>query len=275
MIDISKIDYSVLDRPEILMFLFHPRPEPRMPGYTSIQPDAVFTHERDLLIPVEKDVAIGARFHMAEKSGCNILFFHGNGEIVADYDDLGKMYTQIGINFLAADYRGYGRSTGKPSVTGMMRDCHIIFEFVQNWLKKHNFPGPLILMGRSLGSASALELAAHYKNQIDGLIIESGFAYAGPLLRLLGIDPQKIGFSEETGFHNIDKIAGFDKPVLIIHAEFDHIIPFSGGQNLYDACPAKEKTLLKIPGANHNDIFMRGMTAYMAAVAKLADRIKV
>jgi fermentation-respiration switch protein FrsA (DUF1100 family) len=128
-------------------------------------------------------------------------------------------------------------------------------------------------MGRSLGSASVLELVSHYESEIDGLIVESGFAYAGPLLRLLGINVEAVGFKEEAGFRNVDKIEGFDRPTLVIHAEFDHIIPFSDGQALYDACQAQDKTMLKIPGANHNDIFMRGLSEYMTAIKMLAEKL--
>jgi hypothetical protein len=127
-------------------------------------------------------------------------------------------------------------------------------------------------MGRSLGSASVLELASHYKNWIDGLIVESGFAFAGPLLQLIGVNPAAIGFREEKTFRNLEKIRDWDKPTLIIHAEYDHIIPFKEGQALYDACPSKVKTLLKIPGANHNDIFELGLTDYMKEV-KILSRI--
>jgi len=274
MIDISKIDYSVLDRPEVLHFLFHPRPEPPLSPAQAADSTGLIPHEKDILIPVEEEVVIGARFHMAEKSGANLLFFHGNGEIVADYDELGPVYNQMGVNFLAVDYRGYGRSTGKPTVSAMMRDCHIIFEFVQNWLRQNNFHGPILLMGRSLGSASVLELAAAWGDSTDGLIVESGFAYATPLLQLLGIDLEALGFKEEKGFRNIDKIRNFNKPTLIIHAEFDHIIPFSEGEALYNASSSPDKTFLKIPGANHNDIFMRGLQEYLAAVKNIVDRVK-
>lgn len=272
--DISKIDYSALDRPEVLMFLFHPRPEPAVSPVQKAEPDARLSGCSDILIPVEKDVAIGARFHTAGKSGGSILFFHGNGEIVADYDELGAAFNHMGINFLAVDYRGYGRSGGKPTVTAMMQDCHIIFRFVRKWLDQNNFCGPILLMGRSLGSASVLELAAAYGNSIDGLIVESGFALAGPLLTLLGIDLAALGFEDEKGFQNVDKIRSFRKPTLIIHAEFDHIIPFSDGQTLYEACPSKSKKLLKIPGANHNDIFMRGLQQYLAAVKDIVETAK-
>ncbi len=271
--DNSKIDYSVLDRPEVLLFLFHPRTEPPGSAVQATGSERLIAVEKDILIPVEEDVVIGARFHMAKRSGANILFFHGNGEIVADYDELGPVYNQLGINLLAVDYRGYGRSTGKPTVTAMMRDCHVIFEYVRDWLQQNNFPGPIILMGRSLGSASVLELAAAGAEFIDGLIVESGFAYAAPLLQLLGIDLEALGFEEEKGFRNIDKIRKFNKPTLIIHAEFDHIIPFSDGQALYTASPSPDKLFLKIPGANHNDIFMRGLQEYLKAVKDIVERV--
>ena len=267
-------DYSVLDRPEVLQFLFYPRPEFPLDPSRADDSTSSTPAKTDILIPVEDDVEIGARFHMAEPSGVNILFFHGNGEIVADYDELGPLYNQMGINFLAVDYRGYGRSTGQPSVTAMMRDCHVIFEFTTTWLRQNHFSGPIILMGRSLGSASVLELAAACQDSTGGLIVESGFAYAAPLLRLLGIDPEALGFKEEKGFGNIDKIKMYHKPTLIIHAEFDHIIPFSDGEALYTACPAADKVFLKIPGANHNDIFMRGLQPYLDAVKNMVERVK-
>ena len=263
MSDISKIDYSKLDRPEILMALFHPRPE--FGRSTSLPEDA------QIMIPVEADIAIGARFHLTAKSAGNILFFHGNGEIAAEYDEFGQIINQLGINFLAVDYRGYGRSGGRPTVTAMMRDCHVIFDYVTNWLDQNDYHGPLVPMGRSLGSASVLELAANYAARIDGLIVESGFAYAGPLLSLLGIHPAEIGFEEAMGFRNVDKIHTFHKPTLIIHAERDHIIPFSDGEALFEACPAPDKTFLKIPQANHNDIFMHGLQDYLAAVKTLIE----
>ena len=86
-----------------------------------------------LSIPVTDDVAIGARFYTAGATAPVLLFFHGNGEIVADYEDLAPLYVQKGINFLPVDYRGYGRSTGRPTITAMMKDCHVIFEYTRNW----------------------------------------------------------------------------------------------------------------------------------------------
>ncbi len=254
--------YRALDVPDVLMRLFHPRPESEA-FYAS-------TSAEEMLMPVAPGVEIGGRFYAAGAAHPTLLFFHGNGEIVADYEELGPIYTQRGLNFLPVDYRGYGRSTGAPTVTAMMSDCHAILAFVQDWLRQRAFAGPLVVMGRSLGSASALELAATQPDQVDGLIIESGYAYASPLLELLGVDLQALGFKEESGYRNVDKIKHWTKPLLVIHAEHDQIIPFAEGLELYEACPSPEKTLLKVAGAGHNDILSRGFAAYMQAVAQLS-----
>jgi uncharacterized protein len=265
MLDLNAVDYSPLDNPEVLLRLFHPRPEL---GPAGQNPSA-----RDLLVPVDDHAAVGARFHPAAADAPTLLFFHGNGEIVADYDELAPFYQRQGINFFPVDYRGYGRSTGAPTVSAMMRDCHAVLAFARQWLPEMGYRGPLMVMGRSLGSASALELAAACPGKVAALIVESGFAYAGPLLQLLGVNLAAIGFQETAGFRNVDKIRAYPGPTLIIHAEHDHIIPMSDGQALYDASAATDKTLLKIPHANHNDLLLKGFEAYMTAIQALAARI--
>lgn len=253
--------YSALDHPKVSARIFHPRAEypSRMPG----------ANREDCLIPVDDHVRIGASFHPASPDDPVILFFHGNGEIASDYDDIGPMFTTMGVGFFVADYRGYGRSTGTPGVSAMMRDSRVILDYVKGLMKSRNATGPVLVMGRSLGSASALELAACRGDDITGLIVESGFADGLALLEKLGIDTAGAGITREQGFGNLDKIRKFSGPCLIIHAEYDHIIPFSDGRELYDACPSRQKQLLRIDGANHNDIFLRGMTEYLAAVRSI------
>jgi alpha-beta hydrolase superfamily lysophospholipase len=246
---------ALLDKPDILSRLFHPRPD-MSPSGTGLP----------IMIPVTENIAIGACLHPADKNAPNILFFHGNGEIVADYDDVGPLYSKLGINFLPVDYRGYGRSGGTPGVESMLGDSHAIFDFTSSWLREHGHTGPIVVMGRSLGSASALELGVKRAADISGMILESAFAYAVPLLELLGVRIENPELAEEKVFGHIRKMASFQNPVLIIHAEYDHIIPVSDGRTLFEVCRSESKTFLEIEGADHNDIFFRGLSRYMNAV---------
>ena len=259
-------DRALLDRPDVLACLFHPRR-----GFAG-PPSA---GSRDLAVPVAEGVTIGARFHSADPAASTILFFHGNGEIVRDYDDIGALYVERGLNFLAVDYRGYGQSTGWPTASTLLADSCAVLDFVADWLRRDGSTGPLLVMGRSLGSASALELTLRRPAMIAGLILESAFAHTGPLLRRIGVNLAALpDFSEDHGFRQLDKIRAFAKPTLVIHAERDHLIPFSDGQTLYDASPAPDKHLLKIPRADHNTIFAVGLRPYLDSVQSFADPLR-
>jgi hypothetical protein len=173
------------------------------------------------------------------------------------------------IRFVCADYRGYGHSSGTPTITSMIEDAHEIFKCIHDRLSDNH--EPLIVMGRSLGAASALELAATYSDKIDGLIIESGFAETMSLLRTLGADPSYLQINERDGFANSDKISNFFKPLLIIHAEEDFLIPIEQAEKLYAAAGSSHKEILRIPAAGHNDIFFTGTENYLKYVKELID----
>jgi len=85
-------NYHVLDHPQVLQRLFHPRKE---------APGRIPEKERDdVMIQVDQGVEVGGSFYFKSQNAPVILFFHGNGEIVSDYDDLGKYFTDTGVNFL-------------------------------------------------------------------------------------------------------------------------------------------------------------------------------
>jgi len=256
--------YGKLDQPQVLQALFHPRPEM---GSTA-PPNAI-----DHNITVEGGILIGARFHMAGPDDPNILFFHGNGEIVADYDPMGPMYNDHGLSFLAVDYRGYGRSGGVPTATALMGDAHIVLKEVRGWLKEEGRNGPLVVMGRSLGSACAVDLAASYKD-ISALIIESGFVHTVPLLSCLGVDTQALGITEADGFKNLEKISQVSKPTLIIHARYDQIIPLMSAELLQVHCPARSKEFHMIPGADHNTIMVHAGKYYFEIIKRFTNKVE-
>ena len=103
---------------------------------------------------------------------------------------------------------------------------------------------------------------------------EGAFAWDVPLRGIRCIDPERLGFDEKAGFANLDKIKSYGGPTLILHAEYDHIIPFSDSKALFAASPAPTKRHVKIPGANHNDIFIRGMDIYLDAVQQFCEGVE-
>ena len=126
-------------------------------------------------------------------------------------------------------------------------------------------------MGRSLGSVSVMELAKRYPEDFSGLIIESGFADEDPLFNLIGTTASQAGFTKEDGFLNGKKIKAYQGPLLIIHAEEDHIVPFSQGELLYNSCPSQNKKFLPIPNANHNNILAVSFQKYFEEVASFVQ----
>jgi hypothetical protein len=248
-------DYSALDRPEILQFIFYLRRD-----FTKTPPNA-----SDHFIPVDEDISISCRFYTHSQSSPSIICFHGNGEVVSDYDYIALIYNQLGINLFVADYRGYGASQGKPTFGNTVADAPIIFKAFTDILQQGHYSGNIFVMGRSLGSVSAIEIAYHYQEQIKGLIIESGFASVINLFSHLGL-PAKFPGIEDASFPNLTKIQTITLPALIIHGEYDSLIPFTEGETLFHNVAAKDKRLVIIPKANHNDIMLVGMERYFKAI---------
>ena len=67
---------------------------------------------------------VSCRFYKGNAEWPWILFFHGNGEVVSDYDEISPFYFKRKINLVVADYRGYGKSGGTPTITDMLSDAH-------------------------------------------------------------------------------------------------------------------------------------------------------
>jgi len=239
--------------------IFHPRPD-----FTASPPGGAEDH----MFVVEPGVAVGARFFLSEPKNPDLLFFHGNGEIASDYDDLGPCFNRWGISLLVADYRGYGRSGGTPSVGTLLPDALAVFDQVHTWRTEQARTGPFLVMGRSLGSAPAVEIANQRKDRIAALILDSAFAYSLPLLELLGIPVGSLGIREDDGFRNLEKIASVSKPTLLIAGSRDDLIPPSESEKLLEHSGAHRKELVLVPGAGHNDIFARCGEGYFDLIAR-------
>src|SRR4030042_3964207 len=237
------MDYSSLDQPFLLQFIFYPRKD-----FTPCPGNAF-----DLSVPVGDHVSISCRFYRGHHEWPWILFFHGNGEVVSDYDEISPLYHQKKINLVVADYRGYGASTGVPTLTDLAQDAHTVFKEAREELSRRNLRKDLWVMGRSLGSISALELAYHHQEEIKGLIIESGFPSVVRIMFHLGIPTQGMGL-EKIDQGCLERIKKIFLPTLIIHGEQDSLVPLENAKDIYQNLGAREKELLVIPSATHNDI---------------------
>lgn len=250
--------HPMLDQPEVLRVLFYPR---REYPFTSEPPGA-----HPVAVEVEPGINVGGRLYVAGPEAPAILFFHGNGEIAADYDEIAPLYTRLGITLLVADYRGYGTSGGTPTGSNLLTDAVTVFDAVDDIFEDHRLtPSRLYVMGRSLGSAAAIDVAVHAGERLAGLIIESGGWDAVALLARLGVRVQG-GEENRDGFGNRAKIGRITIPTLIIHGENDLLIPPTDGRELYRASGAQDKQLVLIPGAGHNDLIIVGMAQYFGAI---------
>jgi fermentation-respiration switch protein FrsA (DUF1100 family) len=251
-------DLALLDRPEVLSRLFYPRKElPEIP---------VTAKAMTSFITVDEGISIGCRFYPTKKEAATIFYFHGNGEIASDYDYVAPLYNEINVNFFVADYRGYGLSNGKPTATALIKDAHGLFHGFIKVLEELSYKGDIVIMGRSLGSVPAIEVAAHYQHRLKGIIIESGFSNTMTLVDYFGFAELFAGIKNFKGFGNGDKIKTVSLPTLVIHAEKDRLIPASEGRALYDLSGSTRKRLVIIPGAGHNDVMVTGREQYFREI---------
>ncbi|MGQ9508516.1 MAG: alpha/beta hydrolase [Thermodesulfobacteriota bacterium] len=255
------MNLSFLDHPLILRFIFYPRRDFKQ------CPDNGF----DLFIMVEPKVYISSRFYLGDPQWPWILYFHGNGEVVSDYNEWAPFYHQIHVNLVVADYRGYGASDGVPMMRYLLEDAHKIFGSVKKEISERGFRGDLWVMGRSLGSLSALELASSFSEKIKGLIIESGAISLIRVFRHLGLQLFGEAFEEIDQEWN-EKVKRIFLPSLIIHGAQDTLISVEEGIELYHSLGSKEKRLLIIPQANHNDLLFVGFKEYFGTIKDFIQR---
>ena len=253
-----------MDLPEITRVLYHPiKIEKNPPPAGAVDIDA----------EVADSIKLGCRLFIHSTTAPTLIFFHGNAEIVQDYDEIGPYYVQEGMNFLVTDYRGYGWSDGVPLTSTFLPDSNALFLRLKEWLHANGYTGPIFVMGRSLGSASAIEIASSQSEAVTGLIIESGFAKTLPLAKVMGLDLEALGVSEEQTFNNSEKIKKFTKPTLILHGQRDQLIPLWQAEQLMADCGAKGKELQIVPGADHNTLIAVAGRLYFQVIRKFVEKI--
>lgn len=212
------------------------------------------------------DAQLACSYHEIDPQAKTLVHFHGNGEIVDDWQgDFVSLIQQMGCNVLLAELRGYGQSTGKTQLGKMLDDVLPTIEALGKPASE------LIFFGRSVGSIFAIEAAARFP-QAAALVLESGVADVLERL-LLRVQPQELGCSAAElhaavleHLNHRQKMANYPGPVLVMHTEHDGLVDVSHGQRLYDWAAGVKRLKIFAQG-NHNDIMFVNAREYFALLA--------
>lgn len=200
----------------------------------------------DLTLTTADKISIAAWYVPADPGNLTIIFCHGNAGNISDRLVTLQILNRLGLNVLIFDYRGYGRSTGKPNESGTYQDAETAWRYLVETRGAN--PGRIVLVGRSLGGAVAIELASRHTPA--ALVVESTFTNLIDIGRLhYPLLPVRWLLTYE--YDSMSKVSHIRCPKLFIHGEFDELIPPDNGRRLFDAA-AEPKTWLLTPGG-HND----------------------
>jgi pimeloyl-ACP methyl ester carboxylesterase len=219
--------------------------------------DALFYPRRDWRPPpagavdlhVEGEATLHLRWYGPEGLP-TLLLFHGNGEVVSDYDAIAEMFAHAGARLAVVDYRGYGRSAGSPTLRAVIADATRTLTTM-----RAAAGGSLVVMGRSLGSACAAELYGAMPEGVVGFVYESGFVDLAGLIRRRGMEaPRQIDAPDLAMFDPVPKLARGTRPFLVLHGAEDALIPAREAEKAFAAAGTKDKDLVLVPDRGHNDL---------------------
>lgn len=213
---------------------------------------------------VEVEAADGVRLHGWYLPGprrAALLYCHGNaGNVSHRLPKLRALHDRLGVAILIFDYRGYGRSAGRPDEAGTYADARAM----RAWLRGRS-AGPVAYLGTSLGAAVAARLAV--EDPPAALVLETPFASVQAMAHatLPG-----AGWLFRTRYDTLETVRRLRAPLLVLHGDTDEVVPIRQARAVFDAAPAP-KTFVILPGARHNDTYLAGGDTYWRAWATFLD----
>lgn len=195
----------------------------------------------------------------AESPGGAVVFFHGNAELIDSNSARMQSYVRAGVSVLLVEYRGYGRSDGRPSQRGIVEDSASFLD----WLiaRPEVNASRIVYHGRSLGGGVAVQLAA--RREPAAMVLESTFT---SIPDVVGVP--LVGLIVRHPFRSADVIGDLECPILLLHGADDTLIPKEHSEGLANL--ARDSRLVILPGG-HND-FPRDETAFWDAVIPFVTR---
>jgi len=194
----------------------------------------------------------------APGTALTILYFHGNAGNLTNRIENIAFLRQLPANVLAVDYRGYGKSEGRPTEAGVYLDAQAAYDYLFH--ERGVVPDQLVVLGQSLGVAVAVDLAS--KRPVAGLILEGGFPSAGRVVqRTMGLPG--LHFVIRSKFDSAAKLKEISVPVLVAHCTRDPILPYALGEELY-AAANQPKTFVSYDSDYHEPFFFANPVDYAA-----------
>lgn len=202
----------------------------------------------------------------AQNPRASALFCHGNtGNLTVSADIIPHLLS-VGLSVLFFDYRGYGKSSGRATVRGVLRDASEAAR-VHDQLRPAGLPS--ILYGYSLGGAIAAQLVR--KHPFDALILQSTFTSLPRLTRLL--HPRlPLHLLAGRAFDTMSVVRKLKIPLLIMHGTADETVPCAMAHEIYDACTT-DKRLVRVEGGMHRDLYVRDAARLAGAIGDFLTRV--
>jgi len=224
-------------------------------------PDRLGLAYEDVALRASDGVRLAAWYVPADGPGRTVLFCHGNARNMSTRLASVEIFHRLGLGVLIFDYRGYGRSEGRPDEEGTYRDAEAAWEYLAT--DRGTRPERIILFGRSLGGAVAAHLAE--KHRPAALILESTFTSAPDLgQELLPVFP--VRWLARVRYDTLARVPHLACPKLFVHSLQDDLIPFAHGRRLFEAA-AEPKYFLEIRG-DHNEGFWLSGEAYVEGLRR-------
>lgn len=191
-------------------------------------------------------------WHPIGRAGKMVVLFHGNAGNVADRLFKAKVFIDAGYGVTLVEYRGFGGNSGKPSERGLYNDANAVIETL-----KHQGVAieNMVLMGESLGTGVAVEMATRYPN-IAGLMLETPYTSL-PDAGAAHYPWLPIHWLMRDKYESLKKIGQITVPKFIIHGDADETIPFVQAQRLAKAAPQPVQFVV-VPKGQHSDLWEHG-----------------
>jgi fermentation-respiration switch protein FrsA (DUF1100 family) len=218
-----------------------------IPQRTRTSPQAAGLGEAEEHVLATSDGERIIIWHVPARSDRHVvLYFHGNGDVLAGLVERFRAITSDGTGLIAVSYRGYAGSSGSPTETGLLQDAAAAYEFAL----AHYAANRIVPWGFSLGSGVAVALAAEHP--VGGLILEAPYTsiadVAATAFRFL-----PVRYLVRDRFRSDRRIARVKAPLLIMHGGFDATISIAFGERLF-ALAHEPKQFVRFAQGGHNDL---------------------